>query len=137
PYDKTRQTGWGSAGMPSYHNQFIAITGFVFFEGFPSKLPMTTTKRGVNANLDVYTIVREKMQTGVKHFVRFTNEWKGYDVDKVFNEAKPISVPEIEYLVEAGDVKLHAVRGDRQQEQSLTPVPESPRALTQRRTPSV
>ena len=73
------------------------------------------------------------MQTGVKHFVRFTNEWKGYEVDKVFKDAKPISVPEIENLVEAGDVRLHAVRGEGRQEQSVPHLPESPREVTERR----
>ncbi len=133
PYDKTRLTGWGWGGIPSYHNQFIAITGFVFFEGYPSDLPMTTTKRGVNANLDIYTVVREKMQTGVKHFVRFTNEWKGYDVDKVFKDAKPMSVPQIENLVGEGDVKLNAIRGEGRQEQSVPHLPESPREVTEKR----
>jgi hypothetical protein len=133
PYDKTRQTGWGWGGIPSYHNQFIAITGFAFFEGYPSDLPMTTTKRGVNANLDVYTLVREKMQMGVKHFVRFTNEWKGYDVDKVFRNASRISVPEIENMVDEGEIKLHPVRGEGRQAQSVPNLPESPREITEKR----
>ena len=50
PFDKTRQTGWDWGGVPRYHTQFIAITGFVIFDGNPANLPMTTTKRGVDAN---------------------------------------------------------------------------------------
>ena len=94
PYDKSRQTGWGWGGVPSYHNQFIWITGFVFFDGYPADLPMTTTKRGVNANLDVYTIVRERMQAGVKHFTKFTNDWKGFDVSELFGRAEDLSILE-------------------------------------------
>jgi Histidine kinase-, DNA gyrase B-, and HSP90-like ATPase len=133
PYDKGRQTGWGWGGVPSYHNQFIGITGFVFFDGYPSDLPMTTTKRGVNANSDVYTIVREKMQSGVKHFVKFTNEWKGFEVKDVFEKAEPILVPEIERLVAKRKIQLHPIRGEGQQAQSVPHLPESPREVTEKR----
>jgi hypothetical protein len=133
PYDKGRQTGWGWGGVPSYHNQFIWITGFVFFDGYPGDLPMTTTKHGVDANLDVYTIVRERMQTGVKHFTRFTNDWKGFDVSEIFEKAERVSIPEIERLVEKGKIKLHSLRGHGQQEQSAPELPPSPREITERR----
>lgn len=133
PYDKGRQTGWGWGGVPSYHNQFIWITGFVFFDGYPSDLPMTTTKRGVNANLDVYTIVRERMQAGVKHFTKFTNDWKGFEVGELFDKAEPLSVPEIEHLVDKGKVKLHALRAYGEQQQSAPQLPESPREVTEKR----
>jgi Histidine kinase-, DNA gyrase B-, and HSP90-like ATPase len=133
PYDKGRQTGWGLGGVPSYHNQFIGIAGFVFFDGYPSDLPMTTTKRGVDANSDLYTIVREKMQSGVKHFTRFTNEWKGFDDEEIFKRAEPILVPEIERLVAKGKVQLHSVRGEGVQEQSVPNLPESPREITHKR----
>lgn len=133
PYDKSRQTGWGWGGVPSYHTQFIGISGFVFFEGYPSDLPMTTTKRGVNANLDVYTTVRERMQTGVKFFTRFTNDWKGFDADPLFERASPVSVTEIERLVERSKLKLHSLRAFGDQEQSAPDLPASPREVTHRR----
>lgn len=131
PYDKSKQTGWGWGGVPSYHNQFIWITGFVFFDGYPADLPMTTTKRGVNANLDVYTTVREKMQTGVKHFTKFTNDWKGFDVSELFGRAKDIPILEIEHLVEKGKIKLHSLKGG--QEQLAPQLPESPREVLEKR----
>lgn len=131
PYDKSRQTGWGWGGVPSYHNQFIWITGFVFFDGYPADLPMTTTKRGVNANLDVYTIVRERMQAGVKHFTKFTNDWKGFDVSELFGRAEDIPILEIERRVEKGRIKLHSLRGE--QEQLAPQLPESPREVLEKR----
>lgn len=133
PYDKGRQTGWGWGGVPSYHNQFIWITGFVFFDGYPSDLPMTTTKRGVNANLDVYTIVRERMQAGVKHFTRFTNDWKGFDVGEIFDKAEHVAIPEIERLVDSNKIKLHSLRSYGEQEQLAPQLPESPREITHKR----
>lgn len=133
PYDKGRQTGWGWGGVPGFHNQFIAITGFVLFDGHPGQLPMTTTKRGVDANSEVYTLVREKMQAGVKHFVKFTNDWKGYDVEDVFENAAPVSLGDIEKFVDSGKVKLHSVRGTGDQEQSVPNLPGSPREVTEKR----
>jgi hypothetical protein len=64
--------------------QFIAISGFVLFEGDPSKLPMTTTKRGVDTNSELYSTVRERMQQGILHFTKCTNEWKSFEAGKLF-----------------------------------------------------
>ena len=45
--DRTELTGWGDAGVPRYHTQFIAISGIVEFQSNDAaKLPTTTTKRG-------------------------------------------------------------------------------------------
>jgi hypothetical protein len=94
---------------------------------------MTTTKHGVDANLDVYTIVRERMQTGVKYFTKFTNDWKGFDVSGLFEKAKEISVPDIERLVDKGKIKLHSLRSYGGQEQLAPQLPESPREITHKR----
>jgi len=41
--DKTRLTGWGEAGVPNYHSQFIAISGVVVFKSNDAtQLPVTT-----------------------------------------------------------------------------------------------
>lgn len=75
--DKTRLTGWGIAGAPQYHTQFIAISGIVEFSSEdPRLLPTTTTKRGINANSEIYSAVRDRMVEGLKIFTRYTNEWK-------------------------------------------------------------
>ena len=53
--DKTRLTGWGEASVPNYHTQFIAITGLVLLSSDdPKKLPLTTTKRGIDASREIY-----------------------------------------------------------------------------------
>lgn len=75
--DKTRVTGWGESGVPNYHSQFISIAGFVEFKSSdPSQLPLTTTKRGIDGNSDVYLAVKEYMREGLKTFTSFTNKWK-------------------------------------------------------------
>lgn len=75
--DKSRVTGWGEAGVPSYHSQFASIAGVVIFQSNdPELLPLTTTKRGVDGNSDLYLQVKDLMRDGMKVFTDFTNSWK-------------------------------------------------------------
>lgn len=76
--NKDYLTGWGEYGVPKYHTQFIGIRGIVEFESNdPSKLPMTTTKRGVDLASPIYAETKKKMCEGLKLFINFTNNWKG------------------------------------------------------------
>ena len=76
--DRSELTGWGEAGVPRYHTQFIAISGIVEFKSEdPSKLPTTTTKRGIDASSPLYLQVKNKMREGMKIFTNYTNKWKG------------------------------------------------------------
>lgn len=75
--DKTRVTGWGEATVPHYHTQFISIAGTVVFRSNDaSKLPLTTTKRGIDGNSELYLSVKEFMREGLKLYTDFTNKWK-------------------------------------------------------------
>jgi len=75
--DKTHLTGWGEAGVPRYHTQFIAVSGVVVFQSKdPSKLPLKTTKRGVDSDSEIYSIVKDRIREGLKTFTDFTNKWK-------------------------------------------------------------
>lgn len=70
-------TGWGEAGVAQYHTQFIAISGIVEFRcSDAQKLPMTTTKRGIDASSRIYLQVKNKMREGMKVFITYTNQWK-------------------------------------------------------------
>ena len=65
--ERTELTGWGEAGVPRFHNQFIAISGIVEFRSSDAaKLPTTTTKRGIDASSPLYLRVKEKMREGMK-----------------------------------------------------------------------
>lgn len=76
--DRTELTGWGEARIPRYHTQFIAISGVVEFRSKdPSKLPTTTTKRGIDASSPLYLQVKNKMREGMKIFIEYTNSWRG------------------------------------------------------------
>lgn len=90
--DRTELTGWGEAGVPRYHTQFIAISGVVEFRAKdPAKLPTTTTKRGIDASSTLYLQVKNKMREGMNIFINFTNKWKG-------------KAEEIQKYIESGDL---------------------------------
>lgn len=92
--DKSRLTGWGESNVPSYHNQFIAIAGIVHFRSNdPLKLPVTTTKRGIDAGSDTYLRVKDKMRDGLKKFTAFTYKLKKDREQKasLFKDTKPLN----------------------------------------------
>jgi hypothetical protein len=96
--DKTELTGWGDAGIPRYHTQFIAISGIVEFKSSdPTKLPTTTTKRGIDASSLLYLQIKNKMRDGMRMFTDYTNKWKGQTAEskKQIALGKPLSFEEI------------------------------------------
>lgn len=96
--DTSMKTGWGTASVPSYHNQFIAISGVVFFRSNDSmNLPLNTTKRGLDTSSEVYLIVLDQMREGMKKFISFTNTWKKREEETAsqFLELEPAKPVEI------------------------------------------
>ncbi len=76
--DRSELTGWGEAGVPRYHNQFIAVSGILELRSADSgRLPTTTTKRGIDASSTLYLQVKNKMREGMRMFTNYTNKWKG------------------------------------------------------------
>lgn len=74
--DRTRLTGWGDE-LPKFHYQFNSIVGIVNFESNDKNvLPITTTKRGVDASSDTFLRIRRKMIDATKKFTAYTNKWK-------------------------------------------------------------
>ena len=100
--DKSKVTGWDEAGVPGYHTQFTSIAGFVEFRSNdPELLPLTTTKRGVNGNSDIYLSVKNYMREGLKLFTNFTNQWKKnpQQRDQLNDDAEKVAPGEILGLV--------------------------------------
>jgi hypothetical protein len=96
--DRTELTGWGEAGVPRYHTQFIAISGIVEFKAAnPALLPTTTTKRGIDASSRLYLQVKNKMREGMKIFTDYTNRWKGQEEEakKFIEEDEPATFEDI------------------------------------------
>lgn len=96
--DRSELTGWGEAGVPRYHNQFIAISGIVEFTADdPTKLPTTTTKRGIDASSSLYLQVKNKMREGMRLFTDYTNKWKGMadESRRQIDAGEPLSFEEL------------------------------------------
>lgn len=96
--DKTRLTGWGEAGVPSFHNQFNAIAGVVHFRSNdPSKLPVNTTKRGIDPGSDLYLKVKDRMREGLKKFTSYTNKLKKLPKvrTEIFSAASAVNVSDL------------------------------------------
>lgn len=101
--DKTRLTGWGEATVPNYHGQFIAITGLVLLRSAdPKKLPLTTTKRGIDASSDVYLTAKDLMREATKSFTAFTNKWKKFPEKReiLYKNSEYAGLGELKSLVE-------------------------------------
>lgn len=91
-------TGWGEASVPNYHGQFIAITGLVLLYSTDlRKLPLTTTKRGVDASSNLYSQVKDLMREATKSLTSFTNKWKKFP-DKLEEIYKSASYVELDDL---------------------------------------
>jgi hypothetical protein len=97
--DRSELTGWGEAGVPRYHTQFIAISGVVEFRSDDaSKLPTTTTKRGIDASSRLYLQIKNKMREGMRLFTNYTYKWKGHAEESKKHIEKggpPLSLEEI------------------------------------------
>lgn len=96
--DKTRLTGWGEATVPNYHGQFIAITGIVLLHSTdPKKLPLTTTKRGLDAGTIIYSELKDLMRDATKKLTSFTNKWKKFPekLDDIYLASDYVGLPQL------------------------------------------
>jgi histidine kinase/DNA gyrase B/HSP90-like ATPase len=96
--DRSDLTGWGTNRVPQWHNQFLSICGLVEFSSADAaKLPLTTTKQGLDRTSDAYKRSLQLLTTGLKCFTDFTNKWKKREVEarKLFVGATPMSRPQL------------------------------------------
>lgn len=111
--DKTRLTGWGEAGVPNFHGQFIPITGIVLlYADNPQLLPLTTTKRGIDAASNVYSQVKDMMREATKELTKFTNRWKKFPDQRntFYEQSRRITLAQIRDDVRKGAIPLSATR---------------------------
>jgi hypothetical protein len=129
--DKTRLTGWGESSVPNFHGQFIAITGIVLMHtADPKKLPLTTTKRGVDASLNIYSEVKDLMREATKALTRFTNAWKKFPegLETLYRQGAYVG---LDHLRESPDERLSsAVRKFSSMRRYAPSYPEPPAQQT-------
>lgn len=78
--DKSERTGWGVSGVPRFHNQYVGLVGRVnFWSDDPNRLPLTTTKRGLDYASSAYIHVASLLRDAIKIFTDLTNRMKTAD----------------------------------------------------------
>lgn len=84
--DTSNLTGWREtpddeeSGIVKYNNKHAMFRGVVHFSADDSKkLPMTTTKTGIDSDHEVYKMVKPSMKTALRQVTTFTNQIKDKD----------------------------------------------------------
>lgn len=78
--DKSYTTGWKEAkedesSILKYHNKFAMFRGVVMFDSIDSsKLPMTTTKTGIDSGHPIFKAVRPEMLLAMKQVLNYLNK---------------------------------------------------------------
>lgn len=114
--DKSGLTGWGTEGWPKWHPQYYGFIGIVMFTAEQAVLlPLTTTKRSVDATSGVYRRARSFMREVTKAWISYTNNRK-----QALEAAKALEA-------DTEPVTLREVTKDQNVDlPKLTPVPTEP-----------
>lgn len=81
--DKSEITGWGTSGIPKWHIDYVMFRGIVFLDSEETiNLPLTTTKKGIDATSDVYKTAFVYMREAMLNIIPFFKQ-----VTKLGNEA--------------------------------------------------
>jgi hypothetical protein len=76
--DKTSKTVWGN-GLPNWHPQYNGFVGVASFRSAdPSRLPWTTTKRGIEVSDPLYRRVVSEMRKVTRPYLDYTNLRKAH-----------------------------------------------------------
>ena len=133
--DRSELTGWGEAKVPRYHTQFIAISGIVDFRSDdPSKLPTTTTKRGIDASSPLYLQIKNKMREGMRIFTDYTNKWKGLAEESKhqIEQGVPLTLEELKVSTEQLTFSNTRALPVGEQYKPKLPLPSRPEPTTRR-----
>lgn len=100
--DKSYTTGWKEAkedeeNIIKYHNKYAMFRGVVTFDSIDSKkLPMTTTKTGIDADHPVFRSVRPEMLIAMKQVLGFLGKIDEKEIrDSIVANARAINVYEV------------------------------------------
>jgi hypothetical protein len=70
--DQTEITGWGIGSIPKWHIDFVMFRGVVFFDSQDTiNLPLTTTKKGIDATSEIYKTVLPYMKEAMQKVIPF------------------------------------------------------------------
>lgn len=75
--DKTDLTGWGYGGRNRWHPQYRGFIGIILFSAKEANhLPLTTTKRSIDKDHDVYRLALARMVELTRLWTEYTNKRK-------------------------------------------------------------
>lgn len=81
--DKTEVTGWGTPSIPKWHIDYVMFRGIVFLDSHETiNLPLTTTKKGIDATSEIYKAVLPYMKEAMQNVNPFLR-----DITKLGGEA--------------------------------------------------
>lgn len=133
--DKSRLTGWGD-GIPHYHPQFSVITGIIEFKSNSADLlPVTTTKRALDASSEIWLEARTKMREGLRLFINHTNKWKNHpksDQSEYWKDAKSVNLKEAVEIVKAETKIRNGVLEYDPVKEKVLPLPKSDKPTLRR-----
>ena len=70
--DTSNITGWGVAPIPRWHINFVMFRGILFLDSEETLyLPLTTTKKGIDATSEIYKSVLPIMKNGMVKVLEF------------------------------------------------------------------
>lgn len=100
--DKSYTTGWKEAkedesSIIKYHNKFAMFRGVLIFNSKDSsKLPMTTTKTGIDSDHPIFKATRPEMLTAMKQVLTFLNKIDEKEIrDDLVNNSEKKNIEEI------------------------------------------
>lgn len=133
--DRTWVTGWGEAAVPNFHNQFIAISGLLLLSSdHPERLPLTTTKRGVDHGTALYSLVKEMMREATKKLTDFTNKWKRFegDLNDLYKKGAQLT-PLVDLRAIADTIPMRSWARNEQVQVFVPKLPTPPRDMSRSR----
>jgi hypothetical protein len=70
--EKSEISGWGVGAMPKFHTDYAMFKGIVFMDSDDTlKLPLTTTKKGIDSSSDIYKGTKFFMNEGMRLVMSF------------------------------------------------------------------
>ncbi|WP_400260893.1 hypothetical protein ACFX5U_12485 [Sphingobacterium sp. SG20118] len=109
--DQSDITLWGTSGLPKWHPDFVMFKGIIFFDSEDTlKLPLTTTKKGVDSTSDIFTKSKFYMREAMTSVLAFLKE-----IRQLGNEANDYRnlLGEQEDIVSVMDLKSISITQER------------------------
>lgn len=78
--DTSEITGWGVGSNVKFHPDYAMFRGILFLDSEDTlKLPLTTTKKGIDATSRIYKMARSKMDEGMNYVLSFLKQVRKLD----------------------------------------------------------